>query len=424
MMQETSQILILLEAVGIGLLIGIERERNGGEPGAPAPAGVRTFALAALIGALCQIVGGWPLLAVALASIGGLRAASHLSQQDRQTGFTTSLALMIVVVLGGLSVQQTFLAAASAVLVAALLAARTALRDFSRSVLNDFEVRDGLILGVATLVVLPVLPDVGYGPGGAINPRTIFFVVIMVMVIGAISHICTRLFGDRLGLPLSGFLAGFVSSTATIGAMARKVKERSDCTAAAAAGANLSSVSSMMQTGIVLALMSPTLLAMAATVLVVPTLVSLLYSAIFVRRTLQQDAEPHGIDLQSRVFSVNDAAKFALTVASVILLSALLNDRLGAGAVLASAMLAGLVSTSSAAIALASLVAAGELKADDAVMPLAAALGVNVVVRLVLALRSGEARFGRIVALGLVLTALAVGAGWWLAAVSRTLINI
>ncbi|MFL0694941.1 MAG: MgtC/SapB family protein [Agrobacterium tumefaciens] len=339
MMQETSQILILLEAVGIGLLIGIERERNGGEPGAPAPAGVRTFALAALIGALCHIVGGWPLLSVALATIGVLRAASHLSQQDRQTGLTTSLALMIVVVLGGLSVQQTFLAAASAVLVAALLAARIALRDFSRLVLNDFEVRDGLILGVATLVILPVLPDAGYGPGGAINPRTIFLVVIMVMVIGAISHICTRLFGDRLGLPLSGFPAGFVSSTATIGAMARKVKERSDFTAAAAAGANLSSVSSMMQTGIVLALISPTLMAMAAPVLIVPTLVSLLYSAIFVRRALQQGAESHRIDLQSRVFSVNDAAKFALTVAMVILLSALLNERFGAEAVLASAML-------------------------------------------------------------------------------------
>ena len=101
MMEEASQALLLLEALGIGLLIGIERERNGGENGGPAPIGVRTFSLASLIGALSQYAGGLPLLAVALAAVGVLRAVAHLSQTDRQTGMTTSLALLLVVVLGG-----------------------------------------------------------------------------------------------------------------------------------------------------------------------------------------------------------------------------------------------------------------------------------------------------------------------------------
>ena len=171
---ETSQALLLLEALGIGLLIGIERERNAGEPGGPAPAGVRTFALASLTGALSQIAGGWPMLSVALAVIGGLRMVTHLSQPDRQAGLTTSLALLIVVVLGALSIDHTFLAAASGVLVAALLAARTVLREFSRSVLNDLEIRDGLILGVSALLILPILPNEGFGPGGAINPQNLF----------------------------------------------------------------------------------------------------------------------------------------------------------------------------------------------------------------------------------------------------------
>ena len=99
MMEEASQALLLLEALGIGLLIGIERERNGGENGGPAPIGVRTFSLASLIGALSQYAGGQPLLAVALAAVGVLRAVAHLSQTDRQTGMTTSLALVLVVVL-------------------------------------------------------------------------------------------------------------------------------------------------------------------------------------------------------------------------------------------------------------------------------------------------------------------------------------
>jgi uncharacterized membrane protein (DUF4010 family) len=394
MILESSQIFVLLEALGIGLLIGIERERNAGEAGGPVPAGVRTFALASLTGALSQIAGGWPMVAVALAVIGGLRMVTHLSLPDRQAGLTTSLALLLVVVLGALSIEHTFLAAASGVLVAALLAARTVLREFSRSVLTDIEVRDGLILGVSSLSILPVLPNEGFGPGGAINPQTLFLIIILVMAIGVVSHICTRIFGDRLGLPLSGFLSGFVSSTATVVAMARKVQDRPADAYAAAAGATLSSVSSFVQTGVVLLFLSPSKLSLAAPVLIVPTAVALILGVALVPIGLRHARERQGLDLPSRIFSVRGAINFALTVAAVILVSALLSDRFGSEAVLVSAALAGLISTSSAAVALASLVVAGQVQAVEAVVPLAAALSVNAGVRIVLALRGGAGRFG------------------------------
>jgi uncharacterized membrane protein (DUF4010 family) len=420
---ETFQALLLLEALGIGLLIGIERERNTSEPGGPAPAGVRTFALASLTGALSQIAGGWPMLAVALAVIGGLRMVSHLSQPERQAGLTTSLALLIVVVLGALSIERTFLAAASGVLVAALLAARTVLREFSRSVLNDFEIRDGLILGVSALLILPILPNEGFGPGGAISPQNLFVIIILVMAIGAVSHICTRVFGDRLGLPLSGFLSGFVSSTATVVAMARKVQDRPVETYPAAAGATFSSVSSLVQTGIVLLFLSPSMFSLAAPVLLVPMAVALLFGMTLVRFGLRDGGEGQGLELPSRIFSVREAINFALTVATVIVVSALLNDRFGSEAVLLSAALAGLVSTGSAAVALASLVVAGQLPASEAVVPLAAAISVNAGVRIVLALRGGATPFGWTVAGGLLLTAAAVWAGWWFAAAISSMIT-
>lgn len=421
---ETSQALLLLEALGIGLLIGIERERNAGEPGGPAPAGVRTFALASLTGALSQIAGGWPMLAVAIAVIGGLRMVTHLSLPDRQAGLTTSLALLIVVMLGALSIEHTFLAAASGVLVAALLAARTVLREFSRSVLNDFEVRDGLILGVSTLLILPILPNEGLGPGGAINPQNLFVIVILVMAIGAVSHISTRVFGARLGLPLSGFLSGFVSSTATVVAIAKKVQDRPVDTYPAAAGVTFSSVSSLVQTGIVLLFLSPSMFALSAPILIVPTAVALLYGTALARfGSRDGPREREGLDLPSRIFSIRAAISFALTVATVIVVSALLNDQFGSEAVLWSAALAGLVSTSSAAVALASLVLAGQLPASEAVVPLAAAISVNAGVRIVLALRGGATPFGWTVAGGLLLTAAAVWAGWWFAAAISSMIT-
>lgn len=104
--------------------------------------------------------------------------------------------------------------------------------------------------------------------------------------------------------------------------------------------------------------------------------------------------EREGLELPSRIFSVREAINLALTVTTVIVVSALLNDRFGSEAVLLSAALAGLVSTGSAAVALASLVVAGQLPAAEAVVPLAAAISVNAGVRIVLALRGGATPFG------------------------------
>lgn len=414
MMPDPTQGLILLEAIGIGLLIGIERERNARDAGTSAAAGVRTFTLASLIGGLSQIAGGWPLLAVALGVVGGLRAISHLSQQDTRAGLTTSFALVIVVILGALSIENTVLAAAAGVVVAALLAARATLHDFSRTVLTTVELRDGLIIGVAALVIFPILPNVSYGPGGAINPQQIFLMVLFVMAISATSHVTTRVFGARLGLPLSGFLSGFVSSTATVVAMAKKAVEQPNETDSAAAGATLSSVSSLVQTGAILLLLSPKLLATAAPILIAPTVVSALYGAAFTYRGMRRSAEPLGMELPSRIISVKGAVTFALIVTAILLISALLNERFGGHAVLISAAIAGLVSTSSAAVAMASLVAVGQLAPDQAVVPLAVALSVNTGVRIILVLRRGNVRFACIAAVGMLLTGLAVWGGQWL----------
>jgi len=410
---DPSHILVLIEALGIGLLIGIERERSAGDAGATATAGVRTFALAALIGALAQIAGGWQLTAVALAIVGGLRALSQFSQPDAGSGLTTSFALLIVLILGAMAATSTLTAAAAAVLVAALLAAREALRGFSRSVLTAFELRDGLILGVAALVILPILPDQPLGPSGTVNLQRLFLLVLLVMGVGALSHIATRVFGARLGLPLSGFLAGFVSSTAAVVAMARKVREVPGQALPAAAGATHSSIASLVQTAVILLLLSPALLTAAAAMLVLPALVATLFGGILTWFALRRGTEKLGVELPSRVFSVSGAVGFALIVTAVLVVSALANTWFGDRAVLVSIALAGAVSTSSAAVALASLVAAGQLTPAQAVLPLAVALTVNTLIRIGLALRGGEAGFSAIVALGLALIGFAVWLGMW-----------
>ena len=144
-------------------------------------------------------------------------ALSYWSARDQDPGLTTEAALVVTVLLGGFAMREPTHAAALGVIVAGLLTARTPLHRFVRSVLTEEEVRDGLIFAAATLVVLPLLPDKAMGPYGALNPRTIWIVVILVMAVSAFGYVLVRAVGARFGLPLAGLASGFISSSATIG---------------------------------------------------------------------------------------------------------------------------------------------------------------------------------------------------------------
>lgn len=412
---DTEAFYALIEALGIGLLIGIERERSARKPIEVASIGVRTFALASLIGAISLMTGGVPLLMVAVAVVAVARIVSVAQQTDPNIGLTTSLALVAVVLLGGLATEKTMIAAGAAVVIASLLAAREMLHGFSRSVLTAPEVRDGLILGVSILVILPILPSLEFGPGGALNPRDLFIIVVVIMLISAAGHIATRVVGARLGLPVSGFLSGFVSSTSTIVALGQRAIEKPEDARSAAAGATLSSVSSLIQIGIILLALSPAMFTMGLPLLFGAGLAAGLHGVAIFFLALRGKVEPTVLDLPSQVFSVKAAVGFALIVAVVMIISATLNDVFGNAAVLATVSLAGLVSTNSATVALASLVAAGQVLAADGILPLAGALSANMLVRLMIAWRGKNITFRRTVAFGLVLQFAALWLSWWLA---------
>ncbi|MGB5442642.1 MAG: MgtC/SapB family protein, partial [Gammaproteobacteria bacterium] len=107
---DTEYFLSLIEALGIGLLIGIERERHAHRYGEKTSAGVRTFALASLVGALSLLAGGVTLLAVAVVIVGAVRIVSVVLRGDPAAGLATSLALVAVVLLGALAVETATMA--------------------------------------------------------------------------------------------------------------------------------------------------------------------------------------------------------------------------------------------------------------------------------------------------------------------------
>jgi uncharacterized membrane protein (DUF4010 family) len=402
-------ILNLAVALGIGLLIGAERERRKGEGPSRSPAGIRTFTVASLAGAISFIAGGEVLLAIATAGVIILTAVAYWRSHEDDPGLTTEIALIVTALLGGLSMQKPALAAGLAVTVAILLAARSRLHRFVRSVLTKDELDDGLIFAGATLVVLPVLPDRPMGPYGALNPHSIWILVILVMAISAAGYVAVRLLGTRFGLPIAGLASGFISSTATIGAMGARTTKTTDILAAAVAGAVLSTIATIVQMALVLAATSLTTLRTLSVPLICAGLVAVVYGIVFTVRALQQKTE--GEAQSGRAFSLSTAIVFALTLSCILVASAALREWFGETGIIVAAALAGFVDTHSAAISVASLVASGKMSAADAVFPILTGLSTNTISKMFLAGISGGRSFALRVIPGLIVVALAAWAG-------------
>ena len=402
-------ILNLVVALGIGLLIGAERERRKGEGPARAPAGIRTFAVVSLAGATSAILGGALVLAVTVAGVAALTVIAYFRSHEDDPGLTTEIALILTALLGGLSIQQPALAAGIAVALAVLLAARAPLHHFVRSVLTEEEVRDGLTFAGATLVVLPLLPNEALGPYNALNPHSIWIVVILVMAISAAGYVAVRMLGARFGLPVAGFASGFISSTATIGAMGTRVRKNSGVIRAAVAGAALSTVATIVQMSLVLAATSMITLRALALPLICAGIAAVAYGIGFTIWALREKEAP---DPQpGKAFSLRVALVFALTLAAMLIASAALRDWFGETGVIVAAAAAGFADTHSAAIAVASLVASGKMSAADAVFPVLAGLSTNTISKIVFAWSSGSRSFALRLIPGLILVAFAAWAG-------------
>lgn len=396
-------------ALGIGLLIGAERERRKGEGPSRGPAGIRTFAISALGGAVAFVVGGQLLLSILTSGVVVFTAFDYWRVRTEDPGLTSEIALILTVLLGGLAIQKPALAAGLGVTVAILLAARSQLHYFVRSVLTESEMTDALIFAAATLVILPLLPNRGIGPYDALNLYKAWIVVILIMGISAAGYVATRWLGPRYGLPISGLASGFISSTATIGDMGARVASSPAVLKPAVAAAILSTVATIVQLALVLSAVSPTAFRAISPSLILAALAAIGYAAAFTLRALQETSstkEPPG-----HAFSLSAAMLFALVLSVVVVTAAALQNWFGENGVIIAAAVAGFVDTHSAAVSVASLVASGKVSSSDAVLPILAGFSTNTVSKMILAGTSGGRAFAGRVIPGLILVLLAAWAG-------------
>jgi uncharacterized membrane protein (DUF4010 family) len=376
----------LAVALGIGLLVGVERERRKSEEPEPGAAGVRTFALIALAGALSEHLGG-----VAVAIAGGFTAlaalASYRLSQARDPGLTTEVAMLVVFLLGVLAMREIALAAGLAVAVALLLSMKSRVHRFVRHVLTEQELHDALLLAAAGIIVLPLLPDRAIDPWQVLNLRKLWLLAVLIMAINAAGHVALRAFGARTGLLLAGLAGGFASSAATIASMGAMSKKDPRLAMACAGAGVVSNVSTIVQLAVISAALAPALLQALWPPLAAAGGAIVLFAFIATRAARNLAIDDPGI--AGRAFEPRHVLVFIAIVALVMVLSAAMLAWLGDAGFAATLALSGLADVHAAAASAAQLVALGRITPQAAVPGVALALATNSATKLVLALITG-----------------------------------
>lgn len=400
-------------ALGVGLLIGVERERRKGEGPERAAAGVRTFAITGLIGVLAMLTGSSVMLAIAGAGMVALIASSYLHSGKDDPGLTTEVALLATFVVGALAVSRPLLAAGTGVAIALLLASRSALHGFARRELSEREVRDGIMLAAAALIVLPLLPDHPVDPWGAINPRLVWRLTVLVMAIIAAGYVLQRLVGARWGLPLAGLLGGFASSTATIASMGQRARNDAAVLPSAVAGAALSSVPTVVQLALLLSVADLTTLRLLTAPLLAMGIVGAVYGGLFTLRAVAATDSDRTTQISGRAFSPGTALLFAGLFCAIAILVVVLQRTFGDTGALVGAVTGGFLDAHSSSASVAGLAGQKLLPYSVAANAIGLILSANTLAKLIFARIGGSAFFWR-VAPGLVLMIAAFWIARWL----------
>ncbi len=328
-------ITVIAAALGCGLLIGLERERSKLKHEYKTFAGFRSFAISALLGAVCFLF-GIEIGIVGALLIGAISIVS-LKNQPNDPSVTTELAFIMTYFIGALCIWNISLAAGLAVIMTTILIAKQSMHGIASQWITESELRDGIFLLALLLIALPLVPNKPFW-GPVLNPHVILKLLTLILFVQALAHIAKRLLSSKNALLLSSLASGFVSSTATIASLGLEVRSGKANATTNAGAALMSCVSTLIQTLIIVIGISFAWFKL----IIFPTLIALLVLAVWafilLRKSEPSTASP---ELDSRMFSLKEAIIIAGTLtliqAGVYGLSISLGDAgLIAGTLLAS----------------------------------------------------------------------------------------
>jgi len=394
-------------ALGLGLLVGLQKER------AESPlAGLRTFGLVTLAGAVAALVGQ---VSTPWVVVGGLAAMTALmitgnvvlmKGPGTDAGQTTEAAVVIMYLIGALVVLgPREVAIVCGATTAMLLHLREQLRRWVDR-LSDSDVRAIMQFVVISLVILPVLPDQTFGPYDVINPRQVWWMVVLIVGLNLAGYGAFRIMGAGAGTALAGLLGGVISSTATTISYARQTKTEPGMDATAVVIVWIASGVVFIRILLEIGAVAPSFLGVAGPpLLVMFALFAVVAAAIWKSATAPGDSplEP------GNPSELKPAILFGALYAFVLFIVAAGQDLLGDAGLFAAAAVSGLTDVDAITLSTSRLVATDRL--DPAVgwrLVLIAILS-NLVFKLAIAASLGSPAFARRLG-GLGLLAIAAGA--------------
>jgi uncharacterized membrane protein (DUF4010 family) len=412
-------------AVGIGLLVGLEREHKetidrASDPERPAQLfGVRTFALVSLLGWLVgHLAAGAPWVAAAgFLAVGALAVWSAVHERGvRGAGLTTEVAALVTFAIGMAVHGDRMLAIALGLITTLLLVSKPWFRTVIPR-LERMDLTSTLQLLILVAIVLPILPARASDPWGVLAPRRIGVFVVLIAGINYVGYVLHRLLGSRGSAGLTGLVGGLASSTAVTVAMSQRARQADAMREPGQLSIYIASTVMCVRVVVICYLVDVTvaralLLPLGAMALVTAAAAGL--AARRIRRVEQAEGEPE-LEL-ANPFSLLPALTWGIVFAAVLVATAAAREAFGAAGSVASASIAGLVDVDAVTLATARQSFAGGLSIGTASLAITAAVVSNTLVKCAIAWSAGgrgfatrlSVVFGVTVTAGLAVAALAI----------------
>ena len=407
--------LLFAAALGIGALIGLEREFIQQKEDTPDFAGIRTFSLISLLGALSAFLyTDYGIYAFSLA-LGGIilfALASYIGKvmrNEQEEGITTEVAVVLTFLLGATVMWgEAAVAAALGVIITLLLSMKRSLHNVIRR-MKGKDLRAALQFALVSLVILPVLPNQTIDPWGVINPFRIWLLVVFISGIGFSGYILMKFMGPEKGLWLSGILGGLVSSTAATLSFSSRSKEAPKLSRRFAQMIILASTIMFPRMMVIVAVVYFPLLKVVALPLLAMTAASMLVQYfLFMRKKPAEAGDGKPLKLKNPL-DLASALVFGLIFAVVLVILQFLQTYFGDAGVYAASALAGLTDVNPITLSVSELASTAKINLEVAGVSIVLAAVMNSISKTIISLTGGSPEirkpvlisFGVIVSTGL-----------------------